>query len=247
MKSNSKAILLAFFRGDSQLVPLPVVAARLAVPTLSDSGWRSLLYGLAKHGYLDLLQNEDQRVGRVSSLGEQALKALFPALFSNQLALEWNCVFCLKAPRQDPGFRYFRAKILQYGGIPLQRGSYLLPGTIPKPFLDECALLYPSSVMIGKVSEWILGNSAKVFKEAFMLQDISGVYSGVSTEISRLLAKNNVEIQLIQRENKQVSSLFNRLMSAMTQDPGFVAQLLPNTPLPRQLITDWQSLAMAAT
>ncbi len=248
MKRNSQLLLLSLYQPSHQpMAALPLNITRVAVPHLTGSGWRSLVFGLQHHGYLEVYQDSEAgKLARLTGPGHLLLSALFPALNERKAAQpDWSCIFCLSAPPQDPGFRYFRTQLEKLGAIPLQRGSYLVPTELPVAFLSECATLYPRSVVIGKVTEWVFGDFSQLLKQAHLLQDLNSLYSGVSSELSRLLGKNYAEILLMQQEKSVLSSIFDRLATGLQKDSGLVRYLFPNAPQPQKLVGEWQQLVAA--
>ncbi|MEA2056499.1 MAG: hypothetical protein U9O78_02150, partial [Patescibacteria group bacterium] len=53
------------------------------------------------------------------------------------------------------------------------------------------------------------------------------VYSGISTEIERLIIKNHSDNSLSDKHKKQIFSIFNRLYPILGSDLGIISRYFP--------------------
>lgn len=253
MKVTTQKLLLALYTTTVQPLWLGYEVIEFLLPEITPAGQRSLIAQLKQKSLLSVERQEhaptgrDKTMVRATQQGQQAVKAQFPA-FSELRGWEgdWTAIHFLSAPSQDPNFRYLRGLLLQRKAIPLNRGHYLYPGTLPEDILRTCQNLYTKEVFIVKLGENILGDLQTLFYPTYALSDISQNYSGISKEIIGLLRKKQPFIDLNDQQKKSIYLVFDRFFTALVQDPGITHFYYPQSPDPLTLLADFQELLTAS-
>ncbi len=244
MKTTSKKILFFLSRPHHRelLLLRPDQLQRL-VPELSDSGFRSLLSVLKKQRLIVAEQIGDKTWLRLSDAGVQALRQELPVLEVSLSPWQgsWSCLVFTEAPASDKQFRFLRELLLKKRAIPLSRGVYLYPGEYPESVLTECRQRYRTHVTIFSVAEWLLGDDRQLIIEKYALLDVAQTYSGISTEIDRLINKENRYESMSDPQKKHFLSLFNRLYASAVEDSGLLTYYFPQIPTAWNLLSRLQS------
>ena len=245
IKKNAQKLLLALYTPqESPAVLLPTESLRLVVPDMSSSGYRSLILFLQqKH-----LLFTEKLLGKVSvgitEEGRNVLTGLFPALNKDWSSWngEWMVLIFLTAPKSDPGFRYLRQLLREEKSLALSRGVYLAAGSFSHRILIETKQLYHQSVAILSARQWHSGFERPVVVTYYDLASRAEVYSGISGEISRLLLMKHGDKELTYQQKTRFSSIFERLLDSLREDPGFTSFYFPDTPGVLSILSQFQKV-----
>lgn len=232
MKKNSQILLLSLFsEGGRQPLSLTVSQLRRLVPELSDSGFRSLLHVLEKKQMISSERDQGKRRFYLTNDGKNALVRLFPSLDPSWQSWNgsWVCLVFLQAPKSDLQFRYLRSLLVEHRAVALSRGVYLYPRQLPAIVLESLQRLYIGSVLCFSVAEWQFGTERPIVVEKYTLESLIDIYSGVSKEAKQLLGDENVSSRLTVQQKSRIASLFDRLLSALTSDLGFMNYYFPGS------------------
>ncbi|PIY80838.1 MAG: hypothetical protein COY80_00780 [Candidatus Pacebacteria bacterium CG_4_10_14_0_8_um_filter_42_14] len=233
MKKNSQILLLSLFTQQStQAYSLTVPQLRRLVPDLTDSGFRSLLHVLEKKLLISSERIQGRRRFYLTNDGKNALVGLFPSLDTSWQSWDgsWVCLVFLQAPKGDLQFRYLRSLLLEYRAVAISRGVYLYPRQLPAVVLEALQRLYIGSVLCFGVAEWQFGTERPIVVEKYTLESLLDIYSGVSKEARQLLSIENESLRLTVQQKSRIASLFDRLLSALTIDVGFMSYYFPGSP-----------------
>lgn len=247
MRSNAQKILLALFpiQTDRQLM-LSTAQLRRVVPDLTEGGFRSVLLYLQNKHWLYKEQAGRRSFLSITDAGQRALIAKFPALNPKweQWQGEWQALVFLEAPKGDRQFRYLREQLKNEYALPLSRGVYLMAGEFSDKFIQESVTLYEQSVMIFSVGKVKLGELRPIVTSYYDLTSLAAVYSSISGTASQLLIKNNQQNELNDKQKVQLSSIIDRLVNCLTDDPGFINFYFPGLAGVRQLLPQVQQIIM---
>ncbi|MEA2056740.1 MAG: hypothetical protein U9O78_03490, partial [Patescibacteria group bacterium] len=214
MKDTSKRLLLWIYPIDgSEKRNIPVLHLKWLLNDLTQSGRRSLVRLLEKKQLIFTDSIFDESRLSISSYGKSYLEAEFPVLrrIDDEWTGTWSVVVFMSAPKQDPRFRYLRTQLIKHNVFSLKRGVYLYPGDLPAEIFSILKEMYRSAVTVFQTDRWIFGDEQMVIGQAIDLRDRADVYSGISTEIERLIIKNHSDNSLSDKHKKQIFSIFNRL------------------------------------
>lgn len=247
MKSNTQRILLALYSIDpTRQLMLSHCQLKLVVPGLTDGGYRSLLLYLEKKHWL-----HREHVGRKSFLsiadaGQRVLVAKFPALdpMWQEWKGEWQTIVFLDAPQGDPQFRYLRQQLQFENSLPLSRGVYLKANRFSEKLMQTIFTLYEQSVVIFSVGEMQVGEIRPIVTSYYDLSSLVSVYSSISGMTNQLLIKNKQQNALSDKQKEQISSIIDRLINCLTEDPGFINYYYPGIAGVKQLLPQIQQIIM---
>lgn len=247
IKKNAQKLLLTLYTPQGQRpVTLPADRLRYLVPDMSDGGYRSLILFLERKNLL----YREKVFGSVSlgitEVGRSTLITLFPALDRTWLTWqeEWMVLVFLEAPKSDPNFRYLRQLLLAEKSLVLSRGVYLAAGSFSNRILIETKQLYSQSVAIVSADRWYLGLERPLIVRYYDLTSRAEVYSGVSKEISRLLVVASAAKKLTDHQKTRLSSILERLLESLRDDPGFTSHYFPDTPDILNLVSQIQKIIL---
>lgn len=233
LKQNSLKLLLCIYATQHAAeVGLSLPQLRELMPGITDTGCRSLVILIEKKKLI-----YRKRIFKVTSyhltdLGLKALKDAFPSLNDSwaQWKGEWMAVSFLKAPASDKQFRFLRTAVLADGALPLGRGLYVKANGFTKQVLHEFEHSYQASVTVFWVKEWLQGFDKPVIYSYYDLNDISGVISGISNNIERLLSIYSTEKKLNKKEKNEFIFDVDRFCQCLRECPGFLYYYFPELP-----------------
>ncbi len=243
MKKNALLVTTLLYPiGEGQDLFHTIDSAHAVVPHLSRGGVRSMLHLLVKRGVL--ASESLNAVSRfyLTSAGKEELIAQFPALdvVWETYSGEWHCIVFQDAPESDPQFRYLRSQVLKENALQLSRGVYVIPGAFSQEFLRTCQKLYGDAVALFTATSWDWGLERSVVTRNYALSDLATAYSGISREISLLLAKKKENNDLTNRQKQQFVSVYDRFRDLLCEDRGVVAHYYPKAVTARQLLQLFQ-------
>lgn len=230
MKKNAQKILLCLFSfSKNEQVLLSSQQLKLAVPEMTDGGFRSLLLFLQRKGYLGKESVSSQQLYSLTEQGRELLKAKFPALQSKwrQWDGQWSAMTFIKAPNSDPQFRYLRQLVVAEHALPLARGVYLAAGGFSQEVLGVCKSLYQDSVTVFSVCEWQFGMDRPIIVEHYDLASTASVYSSIGSSIDQLLEIFQSSKSRTDQQKMRISTTIDRLWEGLRGDPGFTSYYFP--------------------
>lgn len=244
MRDNSKKILLYLLAAHQQPGLVPQEEIKLLVEGLSEGGKRSLLHVLEQRQVLVKEEVGTQTYYRLTQVGEQELKAQFPALFTSYQDWDgsYTQILFLEAPHSDAGFRYLRQFLLDRQFVALQRGVYLRPGELDAETSLTLEKLYRGHVYVYQLQKWLLGDERQFLNNTYILQDIANTYSGVSNEISQMLNKKNKSLAASHQLKQQFLSVFDRYLTVLDHDLGLISFFYPQTQDASQILAQIKAL-----
>lgn len=255
MKLNSKKLLLgiwtpthsegANFAGDDGSITqnFSKDIVNLLVPDLQETGRRSLLHILKRQGWLTVDVIGAQQWLRPSSKSTNLIAADFPALQASSSSLEWECIVCVKAPATDSDFRYLRTQLLLAKAIGLTRGVYLMPRKLPLALESELQSTYHAAIMRLPLRDWPVSAWWPVAEQSYNLTSLASVYSGISSQIDRLIMKDGYKKGLTDQNKYHLISLFNQFFISIQTDPGLLQYMYPQMETASSILQKWQKLA----
>jgi DNA-binding transcriptional regulator PaaX len=223
MKENARKILLWLYSDDLRQ---PFVSnyeqLQAVIPELSSAGMRSMVRYLSTQQLVRTETVNNRTLVSITRHGADRLKQEFPAFSYSpeQWKGKWSALVFLHAPPTDKGFRYLRTVLLEENSLAISRGTYVYPGEFPAKIMHLCQELYVGAVVIFSIAEWRFGDERSMMVDSFSLSAVAEMYSGVSNETNRLLQVRNQQKGSYQTLKKEISSVFNRLFSALSQDTG---------------------------
>jgi DNA-binding transcriptional regulator PaaX len=238
MKHSTRKLLFTLCRPlQKEPLYIPVEACREMLPQLSDAGARSLLNLLKKQQLIAVDSLLSESLVRLTDAGFHALRQELPVLAFSQSKWDgtWSALVFKEAPEYDKQFRYLRDFLLKKGALSLSRGVYVYPGEWPETVMSECRERYLTAVTIFTINEWILGDDRSLIIEKYALLDVAKAYSGISSEIDRLISKNKAYRDLNHQEKKHFLSLIDRLYYTAVDDYGLLPYYFPQVPTLWQL------------
>jgi DNA-binding transcriptional regulator PaaX len=249
MKENAKRTLL--FLHKETLYPYFLASAellRVATPELTQEGQRSLLTLLVNRKYIAVENLLDVRQYRLTTTGLQALKTALPALqrTDTDWSGRWTCLVFKEALKGDAQFRYLRSLLVKYQSVNLSRGVYLYPDHFPVPITTEIEKRYQSNVSLFEIGKWLSDDERQIAIENYQLSDLVKSYSGISSEIERLINAKMVGNKLNHQDKMQLSSLFSRLYEIMISDMGLLTHYFPQVKSGVRVLEDFQQLCLMA-
>ena len=245
MKQNTQK-LLTWLYTPPQARPFLATSGEIKflLPAMTAGGRRSLIHYLTQKHWLRTERIQGQTYLSLTSHGRDALLAQFPAL--NPVWEEWNGVWSIlifmTAPSGDPHFRYLRQLLLDHHAFSFSRGAYLYPGFFPASVQAVCKQMYVGAVTIMNVKEWTFGDERSLVNAQYSLTDLAAVYSGISSEINRLLDIRNNQKGLTSTTQSKIFSVFDRFFHILGQDPGLVPHYYPQTKSAAEILSQLQAL-----
>ena len=97
-----------------------------------------------------------------------------------------------------------------------------------------------------KLDQWLFADEKQVIDEIFALSALAEIYSGISSEVNQLPEALNLHNQSGHPTKAAVFLVFDRLLSALSQDPGLVVHYFPQVSPPYQLLNQLQSRYQSA-
>ncbi len=239
LKQNSLKLLLCIYAAQHTAeTGLSLPQLRELVPDITDTGSRSLIILMEKKKLI-----YRKRIFKVTSyhltdLGVKALKDAFPSLNDSwaEWKGEWMAVSFLKAPTSDKQFRFLRTAVLADGALPLGRGLYVKANGFSKQVLHELEHSYQAAVTVFWIKEWLQGFDKPVIYTYYDLNDISGVLSGISSNIDRLLSIYSIEKRLNKKEKNEFIFDVDRFCQCLRESPGFLYYYFPELPGLNQML-----------
>lgn len=224
MKKNTQKILLSLYsKVGSVKNRVKLENIKALVPELTDGGFRSLIHVLKKQGVIST-----QRILGVTSInltqhGNIVLEAEFPALSTKweQWDGSWSCLVFMESPQSDKQFRYLRKLLIAQGALSISRGVYMSPGGFSDVVLRECQTSYHSNVLIFSVGDWKIAAESSFIIEKYGLLDLVETYSGLSSDVDRLLKTTDGENRLMEGVKNDISLVYDRVTEVLLEDPGF--------------------------
>lgn len=251
MKDNAKKILLLLHTPDTQQpLSLTYDHLRLFLPRLTSSGLRSLVTVMRQQGYLEVERVLDQTYVRATPLGKQAVEREYVLLAAGSSAgnaggngaVGWATLVFLDAPPGDKQFRYLRSLLVKYRAISLTRGVYIYPFQFPPALVEECMARYAQSVVLGQLTNWVIGDDRGIAISHFQILDLVQTYSGISKEMQRLIDRKKLFRALNDQEKQQLYSLFDRMHASFQEDYGLIPIYFPQLIGGPELLAQLQSL-----
>jgi DNA-binding transcriptional regulator PaaX len=245
MKNNTRKLLVSLYSPNGENpVRIKLSHTKVILPDLTGGGRRSLLHILKEKGLIV----SERVLGKTSiSLtphGRQEIEAQFPALSSKWDAWQgsWDCLVFVKAPKTDKQFRYLRTLLVSEGAISISRGVYISPSSFSQKVIVECRELYRDSTLLFSVGEWKIADLRSLIIEKYGLLDTVETYSGISNDIKRLLISVATHNRLIDRHKIDINLVYDRLVSVLSEDPGFSKHYFNEIPNIKGMISDLNSL-----
>lgn len=246
MKQTTQKLLLMLHYAPEKEPLVALTAEQLlhSAPELSPSGFRSLLYGAVQNKYISKESAGQGNYYVSTDLGRRMTEASFPALSKRfeSWSGEWSCMVFLEAHKGDPQFRYLRKLLLEKGAVALSRGVYLSAGEFDRRVQSEVETLYYRSVVVFTIQEWQIGSERPIVIDSLGLDSVAAGYSGISSEIAKLLSKNRNESKLNNQSKDHYANLIDRFSALLLADPGFTTRYFPGLNSPQNLLHQLQEL-----
>lgn len=235
----SSAKVLVYLYGMSLVSKLgvPDEDLYLLLPDLSKSGVRSLIYQLEKKQFITTQKVDSQKLLHITSHGKVAIEARFPALPDRLKTWKggWAVLIFLSSPASDPQFRYLRQLLVDNNVAQLTRGVYVYPSQFPRDVRQQFQH-YRGAITVAEASSWQFGDERSLITELFSLSDVVQNLSGVSKEVSHLLAIYDKDKSAMQQRRDVVFLVFDRLMNILESDVGIHHAYFPQVEGSRELL-----------
>ncbi len=239
MKKNSRILLLSLASSALGEEGIPFSLALLLPIGNSPASKRSLLYYLGRQQCIWIERHQDiLRVG-LTAQGKRRLTGQFPALSVDATTTvpEWQLIVLKEAPKNDPHFRSLAALFNKSRVLRLARGVYTYPGKLPENLESQLNSLYSEKhIARCTVNDWRSGLDRPVIVAYYDVENLSDIYSSISNEIDRLLSTYDGKKELLDRTIIQISSIVERLDSALVSDCGLVHRFFPKTAMSSDLV-----------
>jgi hypothetical protein len=98
-------------------------------------------------------------------------------------------------------------------------------------------------VGVVKVSDWTITDFRAIITSVYGIFDLFSLYSGISGEINSLLTSNGNKKRLNNQSKIQLSSLLDRFLQILANDPGFFTPFFSRDISGRSLLLRLQLLA----
>lgn len=246
MKENNKRILLALYNDQNEPLWISKTSLQALCPQLSATGFRSALFLLEKRKFLQVDASISPPRYSLSSYGKSFLEGLFPALLTADVKEEVQSalVVFLQAPESDRNFRYLRTFLLDRQAVALTRAVFLLPAGLSAEVKLELERSYQGLVVVFGLQKWLLGDELQIIGQKVNMQDLLGLYSGLSKEIDRLLSMKNDEKTLMIQYKQQLSSAFDRFMTILAADKAALQSYFPQVIGAKEILKSLQKLLL---
>jgi DNA-binding transcriptional regulator PaaX len=235
MKQSSKKLLLWLYptqldsgnRYHRRRVPYAQVP--IILPELSEDGRQSLIRLLENNQLLHTDQLTGELNLSLSSHGKSQLEAQLPLLKrqTDPWQGDWQMIIFLEPPQSDPNFRYLRTLLLKEHCFALKRGVYIYPGQISERLTDILHKTYRNAVMVIRYDIWSFGDELKIIGQKTDLDSRVDIYSGISTELKKLLTKKLNCKTLTNQQKKAIYSVYDRLYINFEEDVGLMNHYFP--------------------
>lgn len=201
----------------------------MLLPGLTDSGRRSLITVLADRDLIFSDRLEHRLSLSISQYGRTQLEAEFPVLTlaEHPWQGEWCLLLFLQAPKNDPGYRYLRPALLEENFFSLTRGVYLHPGRPGQALIKLLEKEYQGAVTIVQFDNFQFGDELKIIGQKIDLTTTRDTYSEIGKDLNDLLTKKMVCKRLSDQRKQQISSVYDRLVTALESDHGLVQHYFP--------------------
>ncbi len=225
MKENTERILLALYPSDDAQWGLSKQVLYGLVPHLSAGGKRSLLHLLQSDGSIALAQIGSETQVYLTPTGKRLLEQRFPALSDRWATWDgkWGCCVFVEAPTFDTQFRYLRQLVLKEGFFAVSRGVYFAPFPFSQVAMTELGERYAQATTVFTIASWQFEREQSFVLNELGIADVLTAYSGVSTEITQLLATFSDTTKATDQQKAQIYTVYDRFWEALGQDPGFAA------------------------
>lgn len=246
MKTSSKKLLLWLYptqfdsQGSSyQRRRIPYGQIPIILPELSEDGRQSLVRLLESNQLLHTDQLSGELHLSLSSHGKSQLEAEFPLLKkqTDHWQGDWQMILFLNPPKGDKSFRYLRTLLLKNHCFSLRRGVYLHAGEIEDKITDILNKTYRNAVMIIRYDTWSFGDELRIIGQMTDLQSKVDIYSGISTELKKLLTKKMNYKTLTNQQKKAIYSVYDRLYINLAEDVGIINYYYPQVESGFQLLS----------
>lgn len=230
MKENAKKTLFFLYvKPTKPYFFASIELLKAIVSDLSPSGHRSLITLLVKRGWVSGETLLGETKYRITTAGINALKTALPVFNNSYLHWQgtWAAMVFKEAPPGDKQFRYLRTLLVKYQSVPLARGVYLYPDVFPSQIMTEVENRYSKAVSVFQIGTWISDDERQIAIQHYGLSDLLQTYSGISSEVKRLINRKNPDKDLNHQEKQQLSSLFDRLYEMIGEDTGLLTYYFP--------------------
>lgn len=229
MKENAQRILTWLYPPEKTARWVGVAELALVAPDLTPGGLQSVLQYLREKRRILVERVDGVQTITITTHGMRALEAEIPAfsLARREWKGEWQGIFFLKAPAQDPHFRFLRRLLLEVSAFPLTRGMFIFPGALPERVLFELRNAYEGAVTVVALKDWTFGDEKEIIGSALSLSDLASTYSSISKEIDTLLALEKAINAFNHQQKLDFSSVFDRLFLALQTDTGLQKRYFP--------------------
>lgn len=245
MKENTKRTLVWLYKAGEVVPTFTKTQISIAAPALTSAGLASLLYLLEKRQLVESYQLSGTTLYRLTHYGNRLVESQIPALSTDrhQWNGQWTVVVGIKAPKSDQNFRYLREQLVSMQLISLTRGVFLYPGEkLPTNLQHTIETLYPHAVAVLSATQWQWGDVMAIIGHKIDITSLVGSYSGISSEVNRLIATNKTKKEIDHQSKIEIVSLFDRLYANLQIDFGLGKHFFPQEKFGRELLADIQLL-----
>jgi hypothetical protein len=155
---------------------------------------------------------------------------------------KWMMLVFLDATNADPHFRYLRSLLVQEQSLVLSRGVYLAAGTFSGRIMQVCESLYPTAVAIFSVDTWHRGVDRPLIVNYYDLTAKAEILSGISDNLVELLDRINQNKESTNQQKTAVSSIIDRFVESLRENPGFMSHYFPDVPGVMDIISKIQQV-----
>lgn len=245
MKENTKRALVWLYPASGKPLYFTKTQISLSVPSLTPAGISSMLYLLEKKQLVESHQVQSETTYGLTGYGIKVVESEIPALSTSRFNWQgnWTAVVGIQAPKSDQNFRYLREQLVVHQLIPLTRAVFLFPGSsLPARLQAMLETLYPHAVAVLAVSGWQWGDESAIIGHNTDLKSLMELYSGISSEIGRLIVPIESSKEINYQSKLPIVSLFDRLYSGLKSDFGLGKRFFPQVKFGRELLADLQLL-----
>ncbi len=239
MKKNSRILLLALAGSAVSTTGVPLsVVLQLPLGTTTP-GKRSLVYFLHREKSVWLERHEGIIHVGITAQGRRRLSAQFPALLVREplQSPEWQLLLLKQAPKNDLHFRSLAVLCKKFRVLRLARGVYAYPGPLPAELETQLTSLYAEDHLARcTVKDWVSGLDRPVIVSYYDIENLSAIYSSISSDLNRLLMPILPNKESSYRTISSICSVLDRLESALSSDCGLVQRFFPKTAFSSDLV-----------
>jgi len=244
MKENTTRILTWLYPQGNSPRWVNVDELKMLVPNMTKAGLQSSLTFLQQRKRILVERVSSIQSVSITTYGMKDLEQEIPAF--SKLRREWKgdwwAVVFLEAPKQDSNFRFLRRVLLGERALALTRGVFLFPGYIPEKVSYELHHSYEGAVMVAPFRKWTFGDDKQIIGSILRISDLANTYSSISKEIDRLLEKKTIEKRAVNQSKIDISSIFDRLFTALQNDFGVLHEYYPQVQSGVDLVYSLQNL-----